>query len=90
MNTDDSILSDEDLDTIRRRCDSATAGPWKSFIEGRDHLSGDSFIQTGDTERSDIYLSGATDADQDFVAHARLDIPRLLREIARLKRLREP
>jgi hypothetical protein len=31
-------------------------------------------------------LSGASIADQDFIAQAREDIPRLLEEIARLKR----
>src|SRR5437899_266367 len=51
-------------------------------IEGRDHTGGSSFIRT---EGDDIELSGATTADQDFIAHARQDIPRLLAEIVRLK-----
>ncbi|AGQ33525.1 hypothetical protein M495_24730 [Serratia liquefaciens ATCC 27592] len=33
----------------------------------------------------DIELSGASIADQDFIANARQDIPDLLREIRRLK-----
>ena len=32
---------------------------------------------------ADVYLIGATTADQEFIAHAREDIPRLLDEIAR-------
>ena len=80
-------LSAAELEAIRRRCDNATPGPWKSFIEGRDHTSGSSFIMTGrgNSRGNDIELSGATSADQDFIAHARQDIVRLLNEIARLK-----
>ncbi|MNF07064.1 hypothetical protein D3C80_2071540 [compost metagenome] len=60
-----------------------------SFIEGRDHSSGSSFIMTGTGENrgNDIELTGATVADHDFIAHARQDIPKLLNEIARLKAL---
>jgi hypothetical protein len=73
-----------DLDAIRQRCDQATSGPWKSYVEGRDHDSGSSFIMTSG---KDIELSGATVADQDFIAHARQDVPQLLAEIERLKRV---
>lgn len=38
----------------------------------------------GDTRGEDIEMTGATQADQDFIAHARQDIPRLLSEIRRL------
>jgi hypothetical protein len=82
MSKDDQILSDAELEAIRQRCEQATPGPWKSFVEGRDHSSGSSFIMT---RGEDIELSGATSADQDFIAHARQDIPRLLAEIHRLK-----
>jgi hypothetical protein len=76
-------LSDEALKAIRDRCEAATAGPWKSYIEGRDHQSGSSFIMTSG---EDIELSGATEADQDFIAHARQDVPELLYEVKRLRR----
>jgi hypothetical protein len=81
-------LSVSELEEIRQRCDDATSGPWTSFVEGRDHTSGSSFIMTGNGSNrgNDIELSGATTADQDFIAHARQDIPRLLDEIARLRR----
>jgi hypothetical protein len=80
-------LEDEELEAIRQRFEKATPGPWRSFVEGRDHTSGSSFIKTGNDGRrgNDIELSGATVADQDFIAHARQDIPLLLAEIARLK-----
>ncbi len=54
-----------------------------SYVEGRDHDSGSNFIMTSE---NDIELSGATIADQDFIAHARQDIPKLLNEIRRLKK----
>ena len=74
---------------MRTRCAAATPGPWKAYIEGRDHQSGSSFIMTGEgsTRGEDIELTGATHADYDFIAHARQDVPRLLAEIARLRRV---
>ena len=75
-------ITAEALDEIERRCAVATPGPWKSYVEGRDHTSGDSFIMTGG---NDIYLSGATLDDQDFIAHARQDLPVLIREIRSLR-----
>ena len=77
-----SALSQEDLEEISSRCQGATAGPWTSYVEGRDHESGSSFIMTSG---EDIELAGATIADQDFIAHARQDVPRLLEEVQRLR-----
>jgi len=42
---------------------------------------------THDTRGNDIELFGATAADQDFIANARQDIPQLIDEIERLRRL---
>ena len=75
-------LPDEEIAAIKARLERTTAGPWKSFIEGRENMSGSSFISTGG---EDIYLTGATDADQDFIANARQDIPKLIAEIERLR-----
>lgn len=74
-------MNEDEIAIIKKRCDAATQGPWKFFLEGRDHLSGSSFIQTS---VDDIYLHGATDADQEFIAHAREDIPKLLEEISKM------
>ena len=85
-------LTDRDLDEIRARYKAATPGPWKYMVEGRDHTSGDSFIMRGTKgdRHPDLYLSAdgkpATDADCDFVASARQDVPRLLEEIDRLRK----
>jgi len=82
-------FTDKDLEAIRARCEAASPAPWVSYVEGRDHTSGSSFIMTGEGENrgNDIELSGATTEDQDFIAHARQDVPRLLDEIKRLRNL---
>lgn len=85
-------MTDEELAEIEARCKRATPGPWRSMIEGRDHMSGSSFIMTGplSARGEDIELTGATNDDQDFIAHARQDVPRLLAEIKRLISLMRP
>lgn len=75
-------LSDSELDRIQALCNAATCGPWQSFIEGRDHESGSSFIQTSG---NDIEMTGAADADYDFIASARQDVPKLLEEVRALR-----
>jgi hypothetical protein len=82
------MIDSAELEAIRRRCEAATSGPWESFVEGREHLGGNDFIRTGglDDQSPDIELLGASTADQDFIAHARQDIPRMLDEIERLKK----
>jgi hypothetical protein len=86
-------MTDQELKEIEDRCNAATGGPWTSFIEGRTHESGDSFIMTGIAAGEDIfsknrgadfYLTGTTNADNDFIAHARQDIPRLLDAVRQL------
>jgi hypothetical protein len=87
-------MTEQELSEIKKRVQAATKEPWKSYIEGRDHESGDSFIMTGiqegqdiwnETRGKDIYLSGATADDLDFIAHARQDIPLLLDYIQELQ-----
>ncbi|WP_252728594.1 hypothetical protein [Acinetobacter sp. Ac_3412] len=77
-------LSRESLEQILDNCSKTTKGPWISYVEGRDHESGSNFIMTGD---DDIELTGATIADQDFIANAKQDIPKLVVEIFRLRTL---
>lgn len=82
-------MTDEELAAIAARCAGASPGPWRSYIEGRDHESGSNFIMTGmgPSRGKDIELTGATTADQDFIAHARQDLPRLVAEVQDLQRL---
>ncbi len=75
-------MTDKELKEIEHRANQATKGPWKAYIEDRDHESGSSFIMTAG---SDIELIGATEADYDFIAHVRQDIPKLLQALKELK-----
>jgi hypothetical protein len=47
------------LDELERLCDRADPVLWRSMVEGRDHCSGDSFIQVGrdDDRAEDMYVS---------------------------------
>jgi len=78
------FITDADLARIDLLVHCATRGPWKSYVEGRDHEAGSDFIKT---PIGDIELSGATVADQDFIASARQDVPALVAEVKRLRRL---
>ena len=90
--TNTGPLTDEELGAIQARCAAATPGPWTPYIEGRDHVSGSNFMMTGEgaVRGGDIALTGATEADYDFIAHARQDIPRLLEEVEGLRKLVKP
>ena len=61
------------------------------MVEGRDHLSGDSFIQVGrgDDRAEDIYVSRdsgpARSAELEIIASARNYLPILIAEIRRLR-----
>jgi hypothetical protein len=82
-------LSDEELDRIERRSEAATVGPWYSYVVGRDSDAVVDCIELGSCNELGscgiIELAGASVADQDFIAHARQDLPRLLREVRTLR-----
>lgn len=80
-------MNEQQLDEMAARCERAAPGPWLSYVEGRDHESGSNFIRTGGLNGEDLELSGASVADQDFIAHARQDLPALIAEVRRLRRL---
>ena len=77
-------MTEAELSEIEARCAAATGAPWQSWIEGRDHLSGQNVITT---KGEDLYFSDAGAADQDFVAAARQDVPNLVTEVRRLRAL---
>jgi len=81
---DTPFITDEELAAIEVRANQATKGPWKFYIEGREEMSGSSFVMT---DGDDIYLTGGTTQDQDFIAFARIDVPRLVQEVRRLRAL---
>lgn len=80
-------LSDEELDHLERLSERCDPPPWRAMVEGRDHESGDSFIQVGsDADRGeDIYVtrdSGPADASfLDLIAAARTYLPQLIAEV---------
>lgn len=84
MTNNEAAMTEIEIEEIKARYRRATPEPWTSFVEGRDMYGADTFIRTGG---EDIYLAGATVADQDFIAHARQDIPRLIEELERLRKL---
>jgi hypothetical protein len=72
-----------DLEEIEFRCRAATPGPWESYVVGRDTEAGLNCIGTGDAHFLEVV--GGTVADQDFIAGAREDIPKLIAEVRRLR-----
>jgi hypothetical protein len=89
-------MTTEQLQVIKDRYNATSIAPWVASIEGRDHESGSSFIMTGIPKDEDIWqakrgedleISGATNADLDFIASARQDIPLLIAELERLNDL---
>lgn len=84
MPMENQSSSEGELLRFEQLCNVATPGPWLSFVEGREHQSGSDFIRT---PKGDIELSGASHADQDFIASARQDVPMLLKEVRRLRAL---
>lgn len=87
-------LSEEVLRELLRLSDRADPPPWRSMVEGRDHMSGDSFIQVGgDDQAEDIYVSRdsgvAGTAELDVIAAARTYLPLLVEEVLRLRKGRD-
>ena len=75
-------MTPERLQAIRARCEQATPGPW-SWAPGYVLVSA-----RGDRILVLDYTYGPrqlTEADAEFVAHAREDVPALLEEVERLQ-----
>jgi len=80
----ENALSDEELKLIESRAEAATVGPWHACVVGRELQTGLNFIEMGSCKPMEVL--GGTVADQDFIAHAREDLPRLVSEIRALRR----
>lgn len=87
-------LSGQAIAEMEARAAAATRGPWRSWWEGRDGLAEDSVILTGRDEEHGPDLSLTWDptaseaqrlADQDFIAHARQDVPDLAADLRELR-----
>lgn len=73
-------LSESELEAIHKRAEAATCGPWELAIDEEFDInlrndSGVGYIGT---------LTHVDEADADFIANARKDVPALLAEIERL------
>ncbi|MEV7027522.1 hypothetical protein, partial [Kitasatospora sp. NPDC093558] len=93
-------LSEAQLDAMERRIMGATPGPWVPLLETRWATGGGSCIQVDPDaagQDDEIYLrrfvdgrevlgpDRQLDADLDFIASAREDMPRLIAEVRRLR-----
>ncbi len=89
------MVEKEQLRLLKDLSERADPPPWKAMWEGRDHLSGDSFIQIGsdDDRGEDLYVmrdSGPGSlTDLELIAEARNALPLLIEEIERLRALLE-
>jgi len=92
-------MTELDLDAIEARANAATVGQWRhTYKNCKWHMSSEFIDRDGDLDgvglvtadinqdNADLY---ATDADMDFIAHARTDIPALVAEVRRLRAKRE-
>lgn len=74
-----------DVEKIKKRCEAATPGPWRreliKVIAWKSHVICDLASTMGKYEPEE--------ANAEFIAHAREDIPALLAEVARLRALQE-
>lgn len=82
-----------DLDAIRARANAATDGPWYTdgpwlIEDGDDYCCPKALVMVTGPDRESIMVPerpDANDADAEFIAYARSDIPALLDEIERLQ-----
>jgi hypothetical protein len=73
----------DELDTIRERADAATQGATPEWYMDEDYKGTVRCAWSGDLIAQCI----PTEADAEFIAHAREDIPKLLAEVERLKHI---
>ena len=74
-----SKLSEKEIEAIRKRAEMATEGPWQK----------DGAIDIHSPNGTEVAAAWGGYADQEFIAHAREDIPKLLAEIERLRKIIE-
>jgi hypothetical protein len=88
-------ITPEELQEMKRRCEKATPGRWFWWLSTADYPErlhgGDEgatimrpLHRTHDSA-DDGFLSFDNEHDQDFIAHARTDLPRCIAEIERLR-----
>lgn len=84
-------MTPEELNTIEKRANDASDGPWKFEYEWVDTSALDptaSYVVHGPLE---TVVDIGYEEDAVFIAHAREDVPALIAEVRRLwLRVREP
>jgi hypothetical protein len=76
-------ISDEELAAIKERTEQATPGPWTNHEE---EVVGQEVVDPAGRTLVDV-RGDHEEADAEFIAHAREDVPALLAEIERLRAL---
>jgi len=81
-------VSQRELGVMEKRAAQASPGPWRAFLESDGGIGGSSVIWVSEADNEpDLYLwlgsDPASDADFEFVAAVRQDLPRLLAEARR-------
>lgn len=74
------------LEAIKARCEKATAGPWYGYEERESSAEGHA-VSTGPSNLFTIGISNQDANDADFIAHARTDLPALVAEVERLRKV---
>ena len=70
-------MTDEQLETIKRRCEAATAGPWEKAWQWYNY---DILSKKSQRVAREVPIENA-----EFISHTRTDVPKLLDEIRRLR-----
>lgn len=88
-------MTEETLREIEERCEAATNGPWEESDLQPGQVLCDVYGDDGVWELVcmmwlvEDHMSGSTLANARFVAHAREDVPALLKEVRRLRAERD-
>ena len=91
------MLSQEELNAIKKRAEKATPGPWIPSCLSSGYVVCDdrefeviaSVMEYNDDGTVYMVFTDNHENNRQFIAHAREDIPKLLVEIERLRKLAE-
>jgi hypothetical protein len=89
-----NIMTNEELQAIRERCEKATPGPWRTVgkkpgYEVEMIVAGD-YADEGEPDLVvEVWASADNKADAEFIAHAREDVPKLLDEVKELREIND-
>jgi hypothetical protein len=77
-------MTREEHEAIKRRCEAATPGPWKSIpFGGEDGYPDEHLVLFPDGEDASVLM----EPEAEFIAHARTDVPALVAEVEKLRKM---